>query len=163
MDKMVAADFGYFMSLNPKAPEHFSRYADKQMRKIRGLNHKDKAVKEVNAILDEAFFFLRYIGDKDILEYFLRRYLANRVLFMSSSPNNIECEKGLIKRIEVYNKICKLRLPSWSFYYLSILFCKLFFLQGPIWESVHRKREFYDKRHIIGRVCSWGTSVLWLS
>jgi cullin 3 len=114
MRKMVITDFEFLMFINPNAPQHFSLYVDKQMRRIQGSNHAYKEVEEVNRLLDEAFFFFRFVRDKDILELFLKRHLAKRLLSMSSSQNSIECEKGLIKRIEVYKSIL---------YNQSLIFC----------------------------------------
>jgi len=99
---MVTTDFELLMSLNPNAAEHFALYVDKQMRTIQDCEAKTMA-KDVNRMLDEAFFFFRFIRDKDLLEFSCRKLLAKRLLFKSISVNSIDCEKGLICRIKVIN------------------------------------------------------------
>ena len=101
MREMITSDFELFISLNPKAPEHYSLYIDKLVRQIQEFNHAEEKVGEVDQMLDVVFTFFRYIRDKDIFEYRYRQHLAKRLLYSSSSENSIKCEKGLIQRIEV--------------------------------------------------------------
>ena len=98
--KMVTTDFEIFVSLNPKAAEHFSLYVDKQMRTIQDLCAKTM-VQDLSKMLDQAFVFFRFIRDKDVLEFSCRQHLAKRLLFKITTVNNIDCEKGLIYRIKV--------------------------------------------------------------
>ncbi|XP_059478079.1 cullin-3 [Neocloeon triangulifer] len=92
--QMIAADFEFFLNLNPKSPEYLSLFIDDKLKKgVRGMSEQ-----EIEAVLDKAMVMFRFLQEKDVFERYYKQHLAKRLLLNKSVSD--DCEKNMISKLK---------------------------------------------------------------
>ncbi|HEY6437003.1 MAG TPA: cullin family protein [Ignavibacteriaceae bacterium] len=92
--KMIAKDFEYFLSLNPKSPEYLSLFIDGKLKKgVKGMTEQ-----EIEQVLDKTMVLFRYLQEKDVFETYYKQHLAKRLLLNKSVSD--DSEKNMISKLK---------------------------------------------------------------
>ncbi|CAB3386853.1 Hypothetical predicted protein [Cloeon dipterum] len=92
--QVIAADFEYFLNLNPKSPEYLSLFIDDKLKKgVRGMSEQ-----EIESVLDKAMVMFRFLQEKDVFERYYKQHLAKRLLLNKSVSD--DCEKNMISKLK---------------------------------------------------------------
>ncbi|CAK9296805.1 unnamed protein product [Gordionus sp. m RMFG-2023] len=90
----IAADFEYFLNLNPKSPEYLSLFIDDKLKKgVKGLSEQ-----EVENMLDKSMVLFRFLQEKDVFERYYKQHLAKRLLLNKSISD--DTEKSMISKLK---------------------------------------------------------------
>uniref|UniRef100_A0A0K8ST50 Cullin family profile domain-containing protein n=1 Tax=Lygus hesperus TaxID=30085 RepID=A0A0K8ST50_LYGHE len=91
---MIAADFEYFLNLNPKSPEYLSLFIDDKLKKgVKGMSEQ-----EIETVLDKTMVLFRFLQEKDVFERYYKNHLAKRLLLNKSVSD--DSEKNMISKLK---------------------------------------------------------------
>ncbi|KAF6215627.1 hypothetical protein GE061_010383 [Apolygus lucorum] len=91
---MIAADFEYFLNLNPKSPEYLSLFIDDKLKKgVKGMTEQ-----EIETVLDKTMVLFRFLQEKDVFERYYKNHLAKRLLLNKSVSD--DSEKNMISKLK---------------------------------------------------------------
>ncbi|CAH1391853.1 cullin-3 isoform X2 [Halyomorpha halys] len=91
---MIAADFEFFLNLNPKSPEYLSLFIDDKLKKgVKGMTEQ-----EIEVVLDKTMVLFRFLQEKDVFERYYKNHLAKRLLLNKSVSD--DSEKNMISKLK---------------------------------------------------------------